>query len=179
VFQLYIEHVLPGTISWNTWLTANYKQGMRNPQAESRELAKGFVEHFDEPEVQGGVVDLVVQMCVEQPLKIPFVAATVLYMNDINMEVLDTVLKRAATATQEAVDVGDWRTFKLLLRFFACLQGILKDDGVFPVFQQLFNAAVDLQTGSQEDVSTSFRFARHVRAVADVQCSSGFWSRAG
>jgi hypothetical protein len=53
---------------------------------------------------------------------------------------------------QSALEAGDWREFKLLLRFFACLQGILEGDGVFPVLDQLFDLAADQQAASQEDV---------------------------
>lgn len=42
---------------------------------------------------------------------------------------------------------------KLVLRFLACLQGVLDGDGVFPILDELFSRAVDLQTASSEDVS--------------------------
>ena len=58
---------------------------------------------------------------------------------------------------QQALAEGDWRKFKLLLKLFACLQGMLEGDGVFPLLEELFNAAVDLQTASQEDVSINTR----------------------
>ncbi len=54
---------------------------------------------------------------------------------------------------QAAARDGDWRSFKLNLRFMACLQPLLEGDGVFPLLEELFDKAVDLQTASSEDVS--------------------------
>lgn len=92
---------------------------------------------------------------VEQPLKIPFVAGTVLYANAEKSDVAQDILNRAGPLCQEALDAGDWRSFKLLLRFLACLAPLFKEDGVVPILDELFNRAVDLQTASSEDVSLS------------------------
>lgn len=98
---------------------------------------------------------------VEQPLKIPFVAGTVLYANDEKADVAQDILGRVAPMCQEALDKGDWRGFKLLLRFLACLSPLYKEDGIVPILDELFNRAVDLQTASPEDVS--IRAAEHGR----------------
>jgi nuclear cap-binding protein subunit 1 len=92
---------------------------------------------------------------VEQPFKIPHIAATFLYANDVNGDVAREMLARVSSRSQEAVDTGSWREFKLLLRFLACLQGIFEGDGVFPLLDELFSRAADQQTASQEDVSRS------------------------
>lgn len=55
----------------------------------------------------------------------------------------------------EHFEAGAWREVKLLLRFLGCMQAILENDGVFPVLEELFSRAVDLQTASSEDVSLS------------------------
>ena len=90
---------------------------------------------------------------VEQPLKIPFVAGAVLYANSEKSDVAQEILGRAGPMCQDALDAGDWRAFKLLLRFLACLAPLFKEDGIIPILDELFNRAVDLQTASQEDVS--------------------------
>lgn len=92
-------------------------------------------------------------MVLEQPLKIPFVAAVVLVVNSLKPEVLAAVLERITSATEESVREGEWRDVKLNLKFLACLQSCYDDDGLFPVLDELFNRAVDLQTASSEDVS--------------------------
>lgn len=90
---------------------------------------------------------------VEQPFKIPFAAAIVLVLNPRKAELVQEFLARAATALQTYLRCGSWREVKLVLRFLACLQGVLEGDGVFPILDELFSRAVDLQTASSEDVS--------------------------
>lgn len=92
-------------------------------------------------------------MVLEQPLKTPFVAAVALVVNSLRPEVLEAVLARITTATEERVREGEWRDVKLYLKFLACLQSCFDGDGLFPVLDELFNRAVDLQTARSEDVS--------------------------
>ena len=80
-------------------------------------------------------------------------AAIVLAANPKKPEVAEEILSRAGKAMQEHLRAGAWREVKLVLRFFACLQGLLDGDGVFPILEDLFSRAVDLQTASSEDVS--------------------------
>lgn len=89
---------------------------------------------------------------VEQPLKIPFLAAIVLAANRQKSQIAHDVLARSGILMQEHLDVGAWRDVKLVLRFLGCLQGLLEGDGVFSVLEELFSRAVDLQTASSEDV---------------------------
>lgn len=89
----------------------------------------------------------------EQPFKIPFIAAVVLYANAEGAEVAQNLIQRAQQQTQEALDAGKWRQFKLFLRFLACLSPLFEQDGVMPILDELFNRAADLQTASSEDVS--------------------------
>ena len=62
------------------------------------------------------------------------------------------VITRVGAKAQKALNEGKWREFKLSLRLLACLQPLFTGDGVFSVFDELFNRAVDLQSASQEDV---------------------------
>ena len=89
---------------------------------------------------------------VEQPLKIPFLAAIVCIVNPKKPEVTEEVLAKAGSSLQEHLQAGNWREVKLLLRFLGCLQGLLQGDGIFPILGELFDRAVDLQTASSEDV---------------------------
>lgn len=90
---------------------------------------------------------------VEQPFKIPFIAAILLVVNPSKPEIAEEILAKAGIVIQEHLDVGAWREVKLVLRFLGCLQGLLVGDGVFPILEELFSRAVDLQTASSEDVS--------------------------
>jgi nuclear cap-binding protein subunit 1 len=61
-------------------------------------------------------------------------------------------MKRVGDRAQEALNAGEWKEFKLLLRFFACLQSLYEDEGVFPFLGQLFDTVVDLQSANENDV---------------------------
>lgn len=90
-------------------------------------------------------------MVIEQPLKTPFVAAVVLVANSLKPEIVTDLLARIAPLTEEKIKEGEWRDVKLYLKFLACLQSCLEGDGLFPVLEELFNRAVELQTSSSED----------------------------
>ena len=89
---------------------------------------------------------------MEQPFKIPFAAAVVLTTNSQKPEVTQEILKKAGVVAQEHLDRGNWRDFKLVLRFLGCLQSVFEGEGVFPILEELFLRAVALQTASSEDV---------------------------
>lgn len=67
--------------------------------------------------------------------------------------VVDDLLAKAAAQVEEKVRLGEWRAVKLYLKLLACLQSCLEGDGVFPILEDLFNQAVELQTANNEDVS--------------------------
>lgn len=89
---------------------------------------------------------------IEQPFKIPFVAAVAFYGNDVKPEITIEAMKRVGDRAQQALDAGEWKDFKLLLRFFACLQSLYQDDGIFGFLGQLFDKIVDLQSEDENDV---------------------------
>ena len=74
--------------------------------------------------------------------------------NTLKSELVHEVLAKAVTGLQGHLESGAWREVKLILRFLGCLQGILAEDGIFPVLEELFSRAADLQTDSSEDVSS-------------------------
>lgn len=96
---------------------------------------------------------LTVPSIIEQPFKIPFVAAVALYGNEVKPEIAIEAMKRVGDRAQEALNAGEWKEFKLLLRFFACLQPLYQDEGVFTLLGQLFDTVVDLQSANENDVS--------------------------
>ncbi|KAH8756749.1 MIF4G like-domain-containing protein [Diaporthe sp. PMI_573] len=65
--------------------------------------------------------------------------------------VVDDLLAKAAAKVEEKVRLGEWRAVKLYLKLLACLQSCLEGDGVFPILEDLFNQAVELQTANNED----------------------------
>ncbi|KAL2007198.1 hypothetical protein VTN00DRAFT_8636 [Thermoascus crustaceus] len=115
-------------------------------------IAKTVTENYEDEELRNNFVELVIQLVLEQPFKIPFVAATVLVANSQKSEVAVEVLKKAGEAAQNYLNLGAWREVKLILRFLGCLQGLFEGDGIFPILEELFARAVDLQTASSEDL---------------------------
>jgi nuclear cap-binding protein subunit 1 len=96
---------------------------------------------------------LICSRIVEQPFKIPFVAAVAFYGNQVKADITVEAVKRVGDRLQEALVAGQWRDFKLLLRFLACLQPVFEGDGVFALLGQLFDTVVDLQSANENDVS--------------------------
>ncbi len=131
---------------------------LKRVQDEVHSLAKIVSDNYDDIEVRNTFFDLALQIIIEQPFKIPFVAATVVVLNGLNRgeEAVGGrggILQKICEETEEKIKRGEWRDVKLFLRFLACLQGILEEEGVFVVLTELFERAVDLQTASSDDVS--------------------------
>ncbi|KAI9850121.1 MAG: hypothetical protein M1838_006055 [Thelocarpon superellum] len=124
---------------------------LKRPEDEVSAIAKIVAENYFDEELQTGFYSLLLQLVVEQPFKIPFAAAIVLVANPKKPEVTQEVLVRAGAAAQKHLEAGAWREFKLVLRFLACLQGLFEDAGVFPILDELFSRAADMQTASSED----------------------------
>ncbi|OQO04634.1 hypothetical protein B0A48_09556 [Cryoendolithus antarcticus] len=114
-------------------------------------VGKLAAENWGDEYVREVFVAVALKVVAEQPLKIPFMAAAVLYANEYKSEAAAEVVAAATSQLQEALQDGAWRTVKLLLRFIACLSPLFEEDGIVPVLNELFDRAVDLQTASSED----------------------------
>ncbi|KAI9741878.1 MAG: hypothetical protein M1834_000266 [Cirrosporium novae-zelandiae] len=114
-------------------------------------IAKTVAENADQAEVKSSFIDLVIQVIIEQPLKIPFVAGIILQLNTQKPEIVAEILDRAGQAVQAYMEIGSWKELKLVLRFLGCLQGLFEGEGIFATMEELFSRAVELQTSSSED----------------------------
>ncbi|KAL2268670.1 hypothetical protein VTJ83DRAFT_3516 [Remersonia thermophila] len=132
-------------------LIAIAENPMRSWHDEVTHIANLFTDNWDDELLRGNFVDLVLQLAVEQPLKTPFTAAVVLVANAAKPQVVDMLLAKLSSRIEEKIGAGEWRDVKLYLKLLACLQGCLEGEGVFPVLEELFARAVDLQTASSED----------------------------
>lgn len=128
---------------------------VRRWHEEVQSIAHVVADNYEDQELRTNFLELIPQMLVEQPLKTPFVAAVVLVINTLKPEIVDELLGAVVNSTGEKVRVGEWRDVKLYLKFLACLQSCLEGDGLFPLLEELFSRAVDLQTASSDDVSIS------------------------
>ncbi|TKA53932.1 hypothetical protein B0A49_12580, partial [Cryomyces minteri] len=124
---------------------------LKDPVEEAKDIAKALTDNYDDDELRNSFYELVILLTLEQPLKIPFTAAVVLYANDDKPELAKEVVTRVAAKAQSYLEAGVWRELKLLLRFLACMNGLFEGDGVFSTLEVLFDRAVDLQTTSSED----------------------------
>ncbi|KAK5654848.1 hypothetical protein OQA88_6884 [Cercophora sp. LCS_1] len=132
-------------------LLAIAENPMRPWHEEVSSIANLFTDNWDDELLRGNFVDLILQLAVEQPLKIPFLAAVLLVANADKPEVVDLLLGKLAAVAENKINEGEWRDVKLYLKLLACLQGCLEGDGLFPLLEDLFSRAVDLQTASSED----------------------------
>ncbi|KAH0543349.1 hypothetical protein FGG08_002305 [Glutinoglossum americanum] len=126
-------------------------ESLKKPEDEIRSISQALIENYDDEELRNNVLDLILQLTVEQPFKIPFVAAVILVSNPQKPEIAKEALVRAASDARKYLEDGSWRQFKLSLRFLGCLQGLFEGDGVFTVLEELFSRAIDLQTASSDD----------------------------
>lgn len=119
-------------------------------------MAKTVVDNWEDQEVKDGFFDCVERMCLEQSFKVPFVAAVVLCVNGMKGEIVKEVVEKMGGKLEGAVEKGEWRDVKLILKLLGGLQGVLEGEGVWIVLQDLLTKAVDLQTESNEEVSFLF-----------------------
>ncbi|RDL35027.1 putative nuclear cap-binding complex, subunit NCBP1 [Venustampulla echinocandica] len=132
-------------------LLAIAESPLKRVEDEVSSIAKTVCDNYEDEELRNAFYDLALQLVVEQPFKIPFVAAVVLIINTIKAEMVTEVLSRAAGRMNEKIREGEWREVKLLMKFLGGLQGILEGDGVWSVLQDLLTKAVDLQTENNEE----------------------------
>ncbi|KAI9847854.1 MAG: hypothetical protein M1837_001747 [Sclerophora amabilis] len=141
----------PLAVKLRKQLLAIAESPLKKLEDEIAGIAKTVAENYFDDELQTGFYDLLLQIVVEQPFKIPFVAAVVVVTNAQKPEVTQEILGRFGTRAQKSLEAGEWREFKLVLRFLGCLQGLFEGDGVFPILEELFSRAADLQTASSDD----------------------------
>ena len=97
------------------------------------------------------------------------------YANDTKPEITIEAMKRVGDRAQEALNAGEWKEFKLLLRFFACLQSLYEGEGVFPFLDKLFDTVVDLQSANENDVRCTQ--SSPMSSTNNVRSSVSNWSR--
>lgn len=127
------------------------EDNLRMPHEQAMNLARLAADNWEDEYVRDAFCTVVLKLVNEQPFKIPFVAATVLFAHTEKPEVAKEVIERAGAQLQEHLDKGQWRGVKLSMRFLACLCRLFDQEGIFAILDELFGRAVDLQTASAED----------------------------
>lgn len=121
------------------------------PHECAANVAKLAADNYDDEYVKDTFRIASLKLVLEQPFKIPFIAAVVLYANGEKSEMAEDVINHVAQELQAAMDAGRLKDVKLLLRFLACLGPLFEQDGIVPILDELFDKAADLQTASTED----------------------------
>ncbi|KAJ5302064.1 hypothetical protein PENANT_c008G07849 [Penicillium antarcticum] len=124
----------------------------RRVEDDIQSIAKTVSENYDDEEIRRDFVNISLDLVLEQPMKTPFIAGTVLVAHSLKPELGSEVLSKAGEALQKYINTGAWREVKLLVRFLGILQPVYEGDGIFPLLEELFARAVDLQTASSEDL---------------------------
>ncbi|TGO48828.1 hypothetical protein BOTNAR_0457g00060 [Botryotinia narcissicola] len=124
---------------------------LKRVETEVAEIAKTVCENYDDIELRDSFYDLSLQLVVEQPFKIPFVAVVVMVLNTLKEEMVMELLERAVKGLNKSIIRGDWRQVKLYMKFLGSLQGLLEGDGVFTILQDFLTKALDLQTENNEE----------------------------
>jgi nuclear cap-binding protein subunit 1 len=170
-------------------LILNVASSAKLPEDEAAEIAAYLGEKYDEEGLIDNFFQLFIQLevyareicirnldeisIIEQPFRIPVVAAVAFYGNYVKQDITVEAVKRVAAKAQEALNAGKWRDFKQLLRCLACLQSVYEGDGVFVLLRQLFDTVVDLQSANENDVSSA------CSQQVTFTNYSGCWNRAG
>ncbi|KAM0174241.1 hypothetical protein ACHAPF_006220 [Botrytis cinerea] len=124
---------------------------LKRVETEVAEIAKTVCDNYDDVELRDSFYDLSLQLVVEQPFKIPFVAAVVMVLNTLKEEMVMQLLERTIKDLNKSIIKGDWRQVKLYMKFLGSLQGLLEGDGVFTILQDFLTKALDLQTENNEE----------------------------
>ena len=102
---------------------------------------------------EGMLIDLgFIDRVVEQPFKIPFVAAIALYANHRNADAGKTILKEFTERCQNHLDCGEWKKFKLVLRFLACSSSMISNPGLETILNSLISFAEKLASEGNNKV---------------------------
>jgi nuclear cap-binding protein subunit 1 len=124
---------------------------LRLPHEVAMNIAKLTADNWDDEYVRDTFSTVALKLVIEQPFKIPFVAGVVLYANAEKADIAKDVIEKAGLQLQQQLNAGQWRDFKLTLRFLAALSRLYEQDGILPILDELFDRAADLQAASPED----------------------------
>ncbi|KAA8913143.1 MIF4G like-domain-containing protein [Sphaerosporella brunnea] len=102
-----------------------------------KNIATGYTTSFENEEFRAGYLACLHDLIVEQPFKIPFVATMVRVANAENADAGKAVVDHMAESLQRFLLVGDFQSFKLVLRFFACLGDMMGEENVGPLLEAL------------------------------------------
>lgn len=79
-------------------------------------------------------------------MKIPFLATVVSLASTKEASIGKYTVEYMSTAAQAFLDSGEWRNFKLILRFLVCATSMIDGDGVMHVLNGLTQRISEIYT---------------------------------
>ncbi|KAF8416510.1 MIF4G like-domain-containing protein [Tirmania nivea] len=125
---------------------ARIEDGIKN-------ITKLFTSNYENEELRAGFRSLIQQVIIEQPFKIPFVAAVTLVSASSLAELGADILEDTHKSVQKYLDEGNFTKLKLSIRFLGCCQGMYLEDGVFKLLNELLSKAEGLKYAGNENVA--------------------------
>ncbi|PUU73652.1 MIF4G like-domain-containing protein [Tuber borchii] len=112
-------------------------------------IANTFASNYDNEELRNTFLNTLLSLVVEQPFKIPFLAAAVLVINSQNAEAGKLILDEFGKAAQAYLTEGFLTSAKLVLRFLAGLQGMVEGHGLYTVLDGIVDQAAGYLTAGE------------------------------
>ncbi|KAG5520228.1 hypothetical protein PMAC_001306 [Pneumocystis sp. 'macacae'] len=100
-------------------------------------VAQMLITDFEDETLYNGILSTFRDYIIELPMKIPFLATVVSLASTKEASIGKCTIEYMATAAQAFLDSGEWRNFKLVLRFLVCATSMIDGDGVMHVLDGL------------------------------------------
>ncbi|QSL65487.1 hypothetical protein MERGE_002799 [Pneumocystis wakefieldiae] len=117
-----------------------------------------LIADFEDETLHNGILSMFRDHIIELPMKIPFLATAISLASTKEASIGKHTVEFMATAVQAFLDNGEWRKFKLVLRFLAYSISIIDGDGVLDILDVLTQRICDISRDMSErgDFNTKF-----------------------
>ncbi|KTW28636.1 uncharacterized protein T551_02486 [Pneumocystis jirovecii RU7] len=109
-------------------------------------VAQILIADFEDETLHNGILSTFRDYIIELPMKIPFLATVVSLASTKEASIGKYTVEYMSTAAQAFLDSGEWRNFKLILRFLVCATSMIDGDGVMHVLNGLTQRISEIYT---------------------------------
>ncbi|KAG5437801.1 hypothetical protein PCANB_000515 [Pneumocystis canis] len=107
-------------------------------------VAQILIIDFTDETLHNGILSTFRDYITELPMKIPFLATVVSLASTKEASIGKCTVEYMATAAQAFIDSGEWRKFKLVLRFLVYATSMIDGDGIMHVLNGLSQRIFDI-----------------------------------
>ncbi|KAG5440036.1 hypothetical protein PCK2_000644, partial [Pneumocystis canis] len=100
-------------------------------------VAQILIIDFTDETLHNGILSTFRDYVIELPMKIPFLATVVSLASTKEASIGKCTIEYMANAAQAFIDSGEWRKFKLVLRFLVYATSMIDGDGIMHVLNGL------------------------------------------